>query len=262
MSLGEIAFYLLIIGIIISFLTKIFKDSDSDEYQKKLKKRLDNEFLYDPESGTEFTLEEAEKGIWIQNNNHNKIKTSEELDTYFDGSERIIEEIANSLKKLKLKSIKLDNNQTKILEATQILSKYDDWSYSNAHQICQDKLVLFPEVHIHSKGKGTINFSGYQILFWIKVQNISGHYFLRKKHISEKIFDLIRNDDAFKFEDFEVFTFKSSKNISQILSILKAYKKLKDIEIEIHDNNLFIKTTTEPTLLEFQNLFDVISDVN
>ncbi|MFN3755179.1 hypothetical protein [Flavobacterium sp.] len=261
MSFGEIVFYLAITGIIIVIINKSFfgkSDRDYKVYQENLKSRLNDDMIYDPETGVKMTLEQAEKGAWIENDNLSRIKSKEEIEKYFDGSERVIEDIANILKTEEFKSIKLSNKQVEVLELTQILSKYDDWSYSSAFKINENDIIIFPEVHIHSRGKGTISFTGNQIMFWLKIHNTFGHYFLREKETHEKIFDFFRNDDDFKLSNFEVFSIVQSKNILSVLTILERFSHLKNIEIELQNDNLFIKTTNEPSILEFNSLFDLI----
>lgn len=144
------------------------------------------------------------------------------------------------------------------LEDTYLLSKYSDWSYTNAFSMSENEIVFFPHVSIYGEGKGSISFTGHQILFWLKIKDIFGHYFLKEKQLSDTITDFISNDSEFKFGDFKVYTIKSSKNRLQILTMLKPYETLTNVEIEIHNDNLFIKTTDGPTVSGFEALFNTI----
>ncbi|TXE15358.1 hypothetical protein ES692_17020 [Psychroserpens burtonensis] len=90
-------------------------------------------------------------------------------------------------------------------------------------------------------------------MFWVKIDNINGHYFFREKSSSEKLLDLLRNDDDdIKLSDYECFTIKKSHNIILITNILKHFESEKKLEIEIDNDNLFIKTT------KLLNLDDII----
>lgn len=261
MAFGEIVFYLLISGIVIHLLYKfLFEKSQKEynEYEKNIKLRLNDDKIYDPETGVKMTLEQAQKGTWIKNDNFSRIRTEEEIDTYFDGVEKEIEKIANNLKSRNFKHTKISNKYIKVLEKTHMLSKYDDWTYYNAFNLNDDDKVLFPEVQYHYRGKGTSSFTGIQIMFWLKIEDIGGHYFLREKETHEKILDLFRRDDDFKFGNFEVFTIIKSTNIKKIISTLSPFEKLKNIEIEIRNNDLFIKTTNQPNISEFNKLLNFI----
>ena len=261
MTAGEIAFSIAIAGIAIALISKLFQPSKEDlERERAMKERLSDPYLYDPETGAKITLEQAEAGTWIVNDNLQRIRSKNEIDSYFEGAEKVVEEIANVLKSKGFKRTKINDNQIRTLEKSQVLSKYDDWSYTNAFEI-NNGLVILPQVNINYKGRGTIEYHGYQTLFWMKINDINGHYFLREKETSEKVFDLIRSDDEFKFKDYEVFTISSSKNPIQTLRILTPLTSIKDIEIEVHNDNLFIKTTIEPAVQKFEELYEVAKNV-
>jgi hypothetical protein len=262
MKIGEIVFYIVIFLIVINLLSKLFKKSESEkEYERKLKESLSDEFLYDPETGAKFTLEQAENGTWIRHENYERIKSSEEIETYFEGSEKIVEEISNYLKSKNYKPKKLSNSQIEVLENTKLLEKYSDWSYSNSFSFNEGKsFVFFPEVHIDQINRN-INFRGHQIMFWTKIDNNFGHYYLREKELSEKFFDLLRNDDDFKMDGFEVFTISENKNIIQIINILKNFERETGIEIEINKDNLYLKTLKGPNLESFICLEDKIKNL-
>ncbi len=67
--------------IIFAILLLICTFSDSNycktkteiEYEKNLKKSLEDEFIIDPETGIKLTLEEAETGIWKTQHKENRI---------------------------------------------------------------------------------------------------------------------------------------------------------------------------------------------
>ncbi|RZK09679.1 MAG: hypothetical protein EOO46_13085 [Flavobacterium sp.] len=259
MEVGEIVFYLVLFLIIAHFIIKLFQPSkDEIEYRKKLKERLSDEFLYDPTTGAKFTLEQAEKGYWIENDNEERIKNPEELNLYYEESEKTIEDISNFLKSEKMILTKLSSAQTEILNRTITLSKYSSWNYWNCFTLEEGKLVFFPQIHIDAKFSASASFSGYQIMFWIKTQNINGHYFLRQKTMEEQLVRLFRRDQPFIIDNYEVETLSKSSSISNVVALIKPFEHLKNIEIEIHDEDLFIKTNDEPTLEGFYTILRII----
>jgi len=226
----------------------MMKGSKSEqEYQRKLKESLADEYIYDPETGTKLTLEEAESGHWIPHNNEFVTISESEIEKLPSKEERDAERTINYLKESKeYKKIKFTDYDLKLLEETKILSKYDDWSYSNSFQLeYGNGFILIPTVLYLDKEveyfDNTYNES--QIMFSVRLKNELGHYYLREKTSSEHFFDMIKNDDDLKLKNYESFTFKKSKNVIQIMKILEAFKETKGLEIEIKNNNLFFKST-------------------
>ncbi|MFI0427950.1 hypothetical protein [Mariniflexile sp. HMF6888] len=208
------------------------------EYDKKLKESLKDEFIIDPETGVKLTLEQAESGHWIAHDNEFNTIPEDELDKLPSEEAKQAEIALNYLRGSKeYKKTKLTDEQFNILEGTKTLTNYDDWTYSDPFEF-EAGIVFLPSVEL--------NLSGYykesHLMFWIKINDISGHYFFREKSSSEKIFDLIRNDDEIKSDHYECFTLKKSYSIIHIKRILEIFEKEKGLEIEIDNNNLFIKT--------------------
>jgi hypothetical protein len=259
MSLGEIIFYLAIIIIAFVGFVKLFKPSKAvKDSERELKKRLSDDLLYDPVSGAKFTLDQAENGTWVTHDNHSRIKSEEEINTYFDGSGRTVEQIANLLKSRNFKITEIKEDTLQVLENSETLLKYDDWGYGQAFKIDDNAVVLFPHVFVYGRGKGTVTFNGHQLMFAIKVTGATGHYFLRKKETSERILDLIRNDDAFEVGDFEVFTIRPGHSNLQVQRVLRYFGQLDNIELEINGENLLIKTTNEPSKTQFETLLKTV----
>lgn len=263
MVLGEIVFYISISLIVIVQVCKFFKQSDEDkEYDRKLKESLKDEFIYDPETGTKLTLEQAESGHWIPHNNLNRVKSKEEIEKFYVGREKDAEELINHLKVSGYEYNKLTNFQIEILEHTKIFEKYDDWSYSNSFSFDNGKnFIFFPAVEYNAQNNYQNNFKESQIMFWIKNEKLTGHFYLREKTNFERISDLLRNDDEIKLNDYESFTYKKSNNILNIIRALKLFEKEKELEIEIKGDNLLVKTLKFPNMEDFLRIEKIIKNV-
>ena len=255
---------IIIIGIAIAFfLWKVmtYKSKSEIEEENRLKESLADEFIYDPETGTKLTLEQAESGHWIAHNNVNRIKDSKEIEQFYYGNEREVEELKNYIKRTGYINKKLANSQVELLEKTEMLSKYDNWSYSNS--FINDNgncFVLFPAVEII----GNRHQPGYyesQIMFWIKDEQLSGHFYLREKTNFETLTDTFRNDDDIKLDNYESFTIKKSNNILYIIRLLNFFKDELELEFEIYDDNLFIKTLCFPNLEDYLRIEKNIKNV-
>lgn len=256
MSLGEIAFYAAIVAILIVLFSKVvtFAFKNEKEYNSAMRDRLKDPYLYDPESGTLFTIDQVGKGSPDSEFNEYKIQNIKQQIPYFTEKEIIVEEIPNLLKSLHFQEIRLTQKQIKTLNRIESLSKYDDWRYNTSFDIGNGNIVLFPSF----QHRGKTDFSNSKILFWLKVPLIGGHYFLREKETIEKVFDLLRNDDEFNFGNFEVFSIKSTKNRIHLLRNLDPFQDFENIEIEIKNDNLFIKTTDDISVGSFEKLFKVV----
>lgn len=259
MVLGEIVFYIFISIIVVALSVKFFENSDEEkEYFIKLKQSLKEEFIYDPETGAKLTLEEAESGYWISHNNLNRVKSKEEIEKFYFGREKDAEILINHIKAAGYEYNKLKNSQIDFLETIKIFEKYDNWSYSNSFSFDNEKnFVFFPAVEYKTENY----FNESQIMFWFKNDKLNGHFYLREKTNFESITDLIRNNDEIKLENYECFTYKKSKNIIDIIRILEAFKNEKELEIEIKDENLFVKTLKFPNMQDFLRVEKIIKNI-
>lgn len=244
MKFGEIVFYLIVVVIIISLAFKFFlsKKVQEKESKRKLKESLaHDEFIYDPETGAKFALEETESENWVAHNNLNRIKPKEELDEYYRGKEKEIEELANFLKNNGYKFTKLTNSNIEFLEQTKILSKYDDWSYSCSYSFNEGKdFVFFPRVTYNDQHEH--DYSESQIMFWVNDMRLDGHIYLKDKSNFETLSDTVENDTLIALDHFETFVFKKSTNMTPLLKTLQLLDKEKDLEIEIVEDSLLIKS--------------------
>lgn len=243
-------------------LTRVYKEYQKEKIEKaEIRKRLESPLIYDPETGMEITLEQAEKGTFIDHDNHNRIRTKKELDQYFDATERVVEEIANYLKVNNYSVFTLDEEHYSILDTISITKKYDTFDCQRCYKNLESNfLVLFPKVYIEST-RQQIGINGFQILYWVKTTNFDGHYYLRPKTNLESVLDKIRQDDPFIIENFEIYPIKEEINILPLIHLLKKFEGLEEIEIELKENDFFIKTLVEPTMDKFLELERIIKTI-
>lgn len=258
MSIGEIVFFVSIILICLALFSKwaTYAFKTEDDYNKDLYNRLKDDFLIDSESGVSFNVEDIGKPIHEHTTIINENNSIYNRSTQFDESFQNREEIMLLLKSQNFKTLSLNSKQIAILDNTKMLSKYDEWSFNRSFELGSGKIVLFPQVQY----QGRNSFNDYQVLFWITISSIKAHYFLRQKETIEQVFDLIRNDDEFQFGNFEVFSIKSTKNNFQLKKCLDGLETYKNIEIEVHNENLFIKTTDQLTKKSFEALLKVVEN--
>ncbi len=97
-----------------------------------------------------------------------------------------------------------------------------------------------PELHAHTYYDEDYKES--HLMFWKKITDIKGHYYLREKSTTEKIFDRFRKDDDLTLTDYESFTFEKGYDVLKINKLLKLFENQEGLEIEINHDHLFVKT--------------------
>ena len=244
--MDDLYIILLFIGIVVFlYWAFTFKSKSEKEYDKKIKESLEDEYIIDPETGAKLTLEEAESGHWVEHDNEFHTTPEPDIEKLHTAEQQEAEKAINYLKeKPEYRKKKLTPDQVDFIEQIKTLSKYDDWSYSNPFKIeyCNG-FVFLPAVRLNGHSYYDNDYHESQIMFWIKLEIDLGHYYLREKSKTEKIFDLIRNDDDLKLNNYESFTFRKTDNLIVLINILKNFEGEKGLEIEFLDNNLFIKNT-------------------
>lgn len=256
---------LLILGglaFLVYFFSIMFTKTDEQkEYERKLKESLEDEYIIDPETGIRLTLEEAESGNWIGDNNEYITVPESEINKLSTEGEQQAESALNYLRESK-KYIRteLSDNQLQILNSTKILGKYDAWTYSNPFSF-ENGILILPAPELNGMTYYEEDYKESHLMFWKKIDNINGHYFLREKSSIEKIFDKFRNDDDLKLKDYESFTFKRSYNVIKINKILENFKNEKGLEIEINDNDFFVKTMRLVSIVDIKKIETILKNV-
>jgi len=257
----ELVFYIFL-GILIFYIFRpllrllIKSDKEGNEYDQKLKERLKDEYIIDPETGAKLTLEQAESGHWIAHDNEFRTIPETEIENLYSDEQKNAERAINYLKESRqYRKQRPTPVEVEYLEKTNILNKYDDWSYSDSFRMeyCSG-FSFVPKV-------STNNYTERQIMFWIKLKTDFGHYYLREKSNTEKFFDLIRNDDELKLTGYESFTIKKTDNLILIINLLKNFEKQKGFEIEFFDSNLFIKNTKIINISDIKRIEKIIKNI-
>lgn len=226
-----------------------YETPSEKEYNKKLKESLEDEYIVDPETGTKITLEQAETGNWtvkVEDESEFSVMPYDELKKIPTEETRTAQTAINYLRSSTFfRLYELTDEEFEVFEKTEILNGYDDWHYSHPYKFDNGILILTV---------GELNNTDYKesyIMVCIKISDIKGHYLFKEKTNTERFFDLIRKDDDIVLKDYESLTIKKSHNISYIKTVLKNIVNEKGLEIEIHNDNLFIQT------LKLVNVYDL-----
>ncbi len=252
---------LIIAGCWFLYLLLSYTPKSEKEQEERMKQSLADEFIIDPETGVKLTLEQAESGIWLSHDNQFREITEEEINKLPYEDEQIVVRALNHLRS-NTNYLKLDyfeNEDFDILESAITLSHYDDWTFSN--------LYSFEYGFIFSPAPET-NVSHIltqpQLMLWLKIDTIKGHYYFREKTKAEAFFDKFRNDDELKFDNYECFTFKKSYQILQVKRIIDILVTFKGLEIELKDDNLFIKSLrliNKDDVIKFETILSRLNSI-
>lgn len=239
------------------------KTKKEKQYEKYIAESLEDEHLYDPETGTKITLEQAESGHWINHDNEFKPIDLRELEKFQTKEEKDSLTALNYLiTTTNYKKAKFSEEEINILEKLRILDKYDDWSYDSLFKPDYFNGFIFsPTIQIQGDTRYNEGCIESQLMFWVKIKHNLGHYYLREKKVSEKVFDFFRNDDELKLNGYESFTYKKTNNLLYINQILKHFENEKGFEIEFLDDNIFIKSVSRFHLDEILRLEKIIVNI-
>lgn len=249
---------IIVIGGLIFCFT--FNPNETPE-EHKLKESLEDEFIYNPETGAKITLEQAESGNWLTPDEEIRKRNKEEQRQDYNECELEAEAIADELEKLGFKEKKFSEEEIALLDASEILKKYDDWSYSHPYINNQGIIVFFPSVVLHKRQRSESYFNESQLMFWVKINHENGHYYIREKSSTEKIFDMFRNDDDIKMEHYESYTIRRGSGILTAIRILQKFDNIPGLEAELYNDNLFIKNLKLPNKEDYIAIENLIKDI-
>ena len=227
-----------------------------EEYENKRRNSLKEDFIIDTETGAKLTLEQAESGIWDE--------TQVEYYSENDYAKTLIEEEKNAELAIDLyrknenyKKTKFDNSEIEILESTLTLSKYDEWDYSNClANENRNKIFFVPSVRI-----AKLNYRESQIMYWIKIQNINGHYHLYEVSKAEKVLLNFTKKENIYYNNYYCEILTKSHNVSNLKFILNKISELKGFEFEILNDNLFIKSKRLVCKVDIENAEKIINNI-
>lgn len=247
---------ILLVSLTIFFITR--RTKSEKEYDEKLKESLKEEFIIDPETGAKLTLEQAESGHWVAHDNEFRTLPEEEIQKLYTEEQKEAQRALNYLKRhTGYRKEYLGDERVTILEKSQILGKYDDWSYSHCYRIEQGNgLVFLPKVTLKKH-----EYNETQILFWIITNYDFGHYYFREKTSAEKLLDRLRNDDEIKLNNYESFTIQRSKSPVQMIQILKRIEREKGLEVEFMNSHIFLKNRRLVNLEDIYKMEEIVKAI-
>jgi len=238
------------------------KTTSEKDFEKIQNESLDDETLIDPETGAKISLEQAESGQWDTPSNSELALMEEDITRLYSEEGKEAHKVITHIRtNQEYDKIEFSSLEIELLEQTKILSKYDDWKYSNLYKMsfC-DGFVFLPSITILDTQSASFqnDYNESQICFWVKSEVNFGHYYLREKSKIEKFFKHSKNDSDLKLEGYECFTFKRAQSTVLQKQILNLFETEQGLEIEFYENNLFIKNQILINELDFERMERIV----
>lgn len=149
--------------------------------------------------------------------------------------------------------------QIDILENTKILDKYDDWSYADVYT--SGKILLFfPKVVVPAERRST-HYTEFRLMFWTKIDNYTGRYYFWEKASGDRYYDRIRTNDDIKLANYDSLTLCEGGNHDAIKKVVDLLDKESGLEIEVEDDDLFVKTFKSPNLEDFKRIESILKTI-
>lgn len=261
-STGQVIFLIVFFLILFIPFFKIAKE-EKKEKEEEEKKSKDN-LLFEPETEAYITLEEAESGEWHEPDEEQKKHTAKLRRQYMDENEILLnkfysflitqgyerERIKNTINTLstvthspfKLSDFNPDIDKLDFLKSTVIISQYPSQSIKD----------------IWTLNNKTIFSVGNNLVFWVKVNHASGHYFMKKLTDVDRFLGKLLHKDDIHLKKHRVFTVKRGFDIAKAKKIFEKFDNEKNLQLELIDDNLLIRVFALPNREDFERINKLI----
>ena len=221
--------------------------------KEKQKAWINDDLIYDPETGAKITLEQAQSGVWDLPSEEEKAKHEKEQKVFLNEQGIEAGRLFELLKEKGFKAKKLNDEQIEFLEQSSLLTQYDDWGYTECF-INNDEVVVFsPYVKLKK-----LHYEESQLMVWAKVNHASGHYYMEPQNIANKLLGSLLNKEEIKVENYSVYTIKKGFDVANAKKILEKFSNEKGLQVELNNNNMLIKTFVTPNRKDFERIEKLI----
>lgn len=194
--------------------------------------------------------------------------TEEKAETDNDEKEYVLEgkleadELVDYLTEADYKETDFTDLEIDILENTKILCNYEDWAYKDVYSLKNSRLlVFFPKVVIPKDMRST-HYTQYRLMFWMKIDNYAGRYYFWDKNSGKHFYDRIRTNDDIRLTNYNSLTLQQGGDHDIVKRIAEKFDNEPNLEIEIEDDDLFIKVSGTPNLENFKRIEKVLNTIN
>jgi len=222
--------------------------------------------LDDPLTGEKVTLSEnfgnaddIDDGLTYEGNHRTSEKVLNKYATQDGNLEHQFHLIKNYLLDIGFIFKKFSASEITLLEASQLLSGFEDWTYAYSYH--KDNLSIFISfvVSTNKRTKGGAIIEDTSICFWLRDFRFYGHYCFYRKNMVDNLASLFQSAKPELKEGYQTIILKKSGNEKELSQFLENLQFDGDLEIEVHDSNVFIRITNLASLENVIKLYQVIS---
>lgn len=234
-----IAFLVIALGYFVHMSTKIDRQN-----RKKLEEQLDDEYIYDPETGLKMTLEEAEQGAIFESNGIGKIKSDAEINSIEDENIRELHRIRNFFLKSELTNVDID--EFEIMRAKiaslQFSSNYSRIETDFITKVSENSYIALTSVAYVIAGKrGGSSYDDNQIFGIIENDKTIGTAYIIPNSIRTHIENAVTPEKEIVENNLTIrplgdLNVDLAKKLCQHLGELND-----DIEVLVHQKSIYIK---------------------
>lgn len=262
-SIGQIIFLGLFFLLLFIPLLKIAKDEKKEK--KEQQKKSGENRLYIRETGSYITLEEAESGEWHEPDEEEKNHIFTLRKQYMTESE-IASEI--TLKEfyefLKTEGYTKENLPNYYDVSGKLIDKFPDFD-PNQEKIDFLEKTFIVKQNLHDSitnlwtlNDKTISIINGSLLFWVKVNHASGHYFMKKLTDVDRFLGKLLHKDDIHLKKHRVFTVKRGFDITKAKKLFEKFDNEGNLKVELIDDNLLIKVFALPNREDFERINKLI----
>lgn len=234
-----IVFFVIALGYFVHMSTKIDREN-----RKKLEEQLDDEYIYDPETGLKMTLEEAEQGAVFESNGVGKIKSEAEIDRIEDENIREMHRIRNYFLKSELTNV--DSDEFELMRAKiaslQFANNYSSIETDFITRITENTYIALTSVAYVIAGKrGSNAYDDNQIFGIIESDKTIGTAYIIPNSIRTHIENVVTPEEEIVENSLTIrplgdLNIELAKKLCQHLDELDD-----DFEVLVHQKSIYIK---------------------
>lgn len=235
-------YIMLVLVLIVAFyLIKSLIKGDEPEITWK------DDLLYDPETNTKITLEQAESGNWLaRDEDPDRIVPDEEIEANYADTAKLPQRIKNYLIAENFLQQEFDDEFQQEIAGLVILAKYKSWSCEDLF-VSDDGSGIFDLVIETTSGRQA--FTSRTVMGAKILEGGFGHYIFAPKTLADRLYDFVEQQDVVNIPGYETHEVVRSHNIIGINRMLETFRKNEVLfEIELLDDILFFKFCRDQSL--------------
>lgn len=208
--------------------------------------KFEDDLLFDPETNSKITLEQAESGNWPVNEDPNRIIPAEEINSFHSESNKLEVRIGNYLKQQKFLKCNFDDELQDAIDSMVILTKYSSWSCDDLF-VAADGSCIFELSILAPIGRNS--FDGKTVMAMKYLGSDSGHYVFAPKTLADRVYDWVEPKENIEIPGYETHEIVRSRNVLQLIRSLEQFGKMAArFEIEVIADKLFFKFDRDKSL--------------